>query len=67
MNTREQKNQIARINRQLAKRWEKVCTSRSWRMKSNVGERYLLDVYRNAVILTHVDLDSLERELWGAA
>lgn len=67
MNSPAQKSQIARINRKLAKRYEKVCTSRSWRMRLNVGEHYLLDTYTNAVILTQVDLDDLENELQEAA
>ena len=67
MNTREQKNQIARINRQLEKRWERLRTSRSWQMEQNVGEHYVIDVYKNEVIYTNVNLDSLERELQGAS
>lgn len=61
--TNAQKNQIARINRKLAKRYHKLRTSRSWRVEQNLGERYVLDTYNNTVIQTHVDLDALEGEL----
>ena len=67
MNTVAQKAQIARINRKLQKNYQKLCTSRSWRMEQNVGQYYVLDTYRNAVIQTHVNLDSLEEELLDAA
>lgn len=67
MNTTAQKNQIARINRQLAKQYHKLRTSRSWREKSNLGDYYVIDAYRNAVIDHHVDLDFLEKELQNTA
>lgn len=38
MSTIGQNNQIARINRQLAKRGEKLRTSRIWGEKHNLGE-----------------------------
>ena len=67
MNTTAQKAQIARINRKLAKNYQRLCTSRSWRMEQNVGHYYVLDTYRNAVIQTHVDLEDLENDLLGKA
>lgn len=61
---RTRKAQVARINRQLAKRYEKLCKSRQGsRLEHNIGEYYVLDTYKNAVIRTHVDLDELEKEL----
>ena len=60
MNTNAQKNQIVRINRKLAKQDCKLHTSRSWRTELSVGEYYVVDIYMNAVIQTHVDLDHLE-------
>lgn len=64
MLSRNRKAQIARINRQLAKRYEKLCASRRGsRLEHNVGEYYVLDTYRNAVIQTHIDVDELEKEL----
>ena len=65
--TNAQKSQIARINRKLAKRYHKLCTSRSWREKQNLGDYHVIDTYTNTVVQTHVAPDTLERELRGAA
>src|ERR1700689_3053764 len=62
-NTAEQKNQIARINRRLAPKYEKVLSSRSAKEKQYLGDFYVLDSYQNAVIKTHVNLDDLEVDL----
>lgn len=62
-NTAEQKNQLARINRKLAPKYEKVLSSRSDRENQYLGDFYVLDSYQNAVINTHVNLDDLEAEL----
>lgn len=62
-NTTEQKNQLARINRKLAPKYQKVLSSRSERERQYLGDYYVLDSYQNAVIDTHVELDSVEAEL----
>jgi hypothetical protein len=67
MNSNAQKNQIARINRRLSKNYRRVCTSKSWQEKHNLGDHYLLDAYNNTVIETHVKLDTLEAESRSAA
>ena len=67
MNTKAQQNQIARINRQLAKQGRKLQTSSSWGQKSNLGDHHVIDIYTNTVIDTYVDLDLLEKELRSAA
>jgi len=60
--------QIKRLNRKLAPRDEKLCVSRpDSRMEYNVGEFYILDTYRNAIMQTHVNPDALEAELIGQA
>jgi hypothetical protein len=66
-NTAEQKNQLARVNRKLAPKYEKTLSSRSEREKQYLGNFYVLDSYQNAVIDTHVNLDHLEAELTNAA
>jgi hypothetical protein len=56
---------VQRINRRLAKQdyQEKIEACRSSRDRHNVGDFYRIDLNRNAVIGTHVDLDELGREL----
>jgi hypothetical protein len=63
MNTSTLKLQIARINRKLAKRYEKLRTSRSHGELQNLGDHYLVDTYSNTVIDSNVDLDVLEAKL----
>lgn len=65
MNTIAQKAQIARINRKLAKRDEKLLTSRGWRELQNLGTYHIVNVYRNEVVNSHINLDDLEAELIG--
>jgi hypothetical protein len=67
LQTSHTKAQIARINRRLAKRYEKLRASRGWRKVQNLGDNYVLDSYMNAVVRTHVNLDSLAAELGVAA
>ena len=55
-----------RINRKLSRLpWpEKLERSRpDSRLRQNVGEYFTVDVYRNAIVLTDVDLESIGREL----
>jgi transcriptional regulator of NAD metabolism len=55
---------IARINRKLGHNGERLCAARvGGRLESNVGRHYVLDMTRNVVIDTHVDLETLGREL----
>ncbi len=55
---------IKRINRALAKQYESVrrCREDS-RAFGYYGTYYVLDTWRNSPIATHVDLESLGREL----
>ena len=51
---------VKRINRKLAKNYEKLCkcreNSRRW---YNLGDLYVLDTYRDVVIDTHVEVEKL--------
>jgi hypothetical protein len=67
MTTDTQKTRIARINRRLAKRYEKLRSSRSSAELQNLGDRYVVDMYTNTVIQTHVDLDEFEAQVLQAA
>src|SRR5262245_28166716 len=55
---------IQRINRRLAKEYERLCTcrynSRGWH---DLGNYYVIDTYRNAVIHCHITLEDFAREL----
>jgi hypothetical protein len=54
---------IARINRKLANDgWETLKIARGWNAIHNLGEMYLLDVHRNAVTQTNVDLEDFAKE-----
>ena len=54
----------ARINRKIAHNGQRLCAARvGGRLESNVGRYYVLDVTRNVVIDTHVDLETLGRRL----
>ena len=60
--------QIARINRRLAKQgYDKLRTSRSRGELHNLGDYYVVDTYRNAVIDTRVDLDDYEARILQVA
>jgi hypothetical protein len=55
---------IQRINRKLKPDWKQLRTARiGGRLESNVGRYYVLDIYRNTVVETHVDPEYLGREL----
>jgi hypothetical protein len=67
MNTVAEKLQIARINRKLAKQRKKLCTSRSYGEKSNLGRFYVLNTWTNFVIYSRItDLDEFENDLPAA-
>jgi hypothetical protein len=58
------KVQIARINRKLAKQGQKLCTSRSYGEKSNLGDYHVVDLSTNTVIGFRItDLDEFEKDL----
>jgi hypothetical protein len=64
MNSVAETVQIARINRRLARRNEKLCTSRSYGHKSNLGRFYVLNTWTNVVVdFQIVSLDEFERDL----
>jgi hypothetical protein len=55
---------VARINRKLAKDWKKLHKYReSSSGHHNLGDYYVVDSYRNAIINTHVDVLSFARDL----
>jgi hypothetical protein len=55
---------IGRINRRLDRDNKKLFKSRPGsRLEANVGRFYVVDVWRNTVVDTHVDLESYGREL----
>jgi hypothetical protein len=54
---------IQRINRRLAREDEQLRASRGWRLESNVGRYYVLDLTRNVVTRIHVDIEALGRKL----
>lgn len=64
---------LKRINRALRREvdsnWPapKICRSRGWRELANLGEYYELDVSRNMVTGSHIDLVSQAKDLgvWG--
>jgi hypothetical protein len=65
MKTNTQRAQVARINRRLAKRDERLLTSRGAKTIQNLGDYHLVDMRRNALVDSHVNLDELEAELAG--
>ena len=52
-----------RINRKLRPRGEKLRKPRNPRTKFSIGRYYVIDVYRNALIHRHVNLQELAQEL----
>lgn len=58
MNTPEQKAQIARVNRVLGKSHLKLRTS-SPRQSLFIGSHYIVDTYRNVIILPFIKPEEL--------
>lgn len=58
---------IQRINRKLRSDYKQLCVSRGWRLKSNLGDYYILDTYRNVVVDHHTDPKALGKELGALA
>jgi hypothetical protein len=54
---------IQRINRKLAHKYERLCKSRSLGQLQNLGDYYLIDSYRNALIRSRVNIEEPAREL----
>ena len=54
---------IQRINRVLVKQGEALRTTRGRRWWSNLGDHYTVDVDRNWIVATHVDLEGYGHEL----
>jgi len=54
---------IQRINRRLVRDGEKLHATRGQRASLDLGEFYVIDVYRNFVAQKDVDLEELGREL----
>lgn len=54
---------MARVNRKLAKDGERILKSREGsRLRGNVGDFYLLDVSRNTVLNTHIELGHFAKQ-----
>lgn len=53
---------LQRLNRKLGKEYLKVCKSRGWRERQNLGEYHLLDVSKNTVIDWYIDPIELAKE-----
>jgi hypothetical protein len=58
MQTKQQKNLISQINRHYQRRGEhlRVRMSTSREVSNNLGEYHIVDISRNTVVDTHVDL-----------
>jgi hypothetical protein len=53
---------IARINRRLKPDYEMLRRSRP-RWRSTVGDYYVVDLYHNMILQTHVDVEAFGREV----
>lgn len=57
---------MQRINRRLLKENQALRASRGWREQSNLGDFYLLDLYKNAVIafrMSKKEIEDMAREI----
>ena len=54
---------LQRIQRVLQKRDELIRTTRGGRAEIQLGEYYVVDVQRNAIVSKNVDIEALGREL----
>jgi hypothetical protein len=54
---------VQRINRTLGKKGEKLLTARGEGAREEVGDYYVINVDRNILMLHHVNLEALGREL----
>lgn len=53
---------VQRINRNLAEKDRKLCAARG-KAVANLGKYYVIDSYRNFVVVGHLDLEAYAREL----
>ncbi len=53
---------VRRINRKLAPKYERLCTSRA-AVVNELGAHHLIDSWNNSVIATDVDVEEYAREL----
>ncbi|MCY2991305.1 MAG: hypothetical protein NTY19_26040 [Planctomycetota bacterium] len=58
---------IQRINRKLAPMDRKLKALRSQRWQSDLGDYYVVDLPRNFVVDSHIDLEAYGRELGALA
>lgn len=54
---------IQRINRKLAAQYEQLKTTRGERWRNDIGNHYIVDVFHNRIIYTHVDVEAQAKEL----
>lgn len=54
---------LARINRKLAHKGEKLCRSRGPQEQSEMGSCYIVNVQRGRIVARHVDPERLAKEL----
>ncbi len=54
---------LQRINRKLKGDYRQVRKTRTARDRGNLGEYFLLDTYRNFVVDTYVDLETMAKSL----
>ena len=54
---------IKRINRKLKPDWKQLKVTRGWRARNDLGDYYIIDVYRNMIINCHVDPVTVAHEL----
>jgi hypothetical protein len=54
---------IQRINRKIAGDWEQLKTNRSERWYQNLGDYYVVNVERNFIVETHIDLEDYGRKV----
>ena len=58
---------LQRVNRRLRADDQKLVTARGERVRTELGNYYLLDTARNRIIEQHVDLGELAREVGALA
>ena len=56
-----------RINRALEKEGQIQKTTRGDKWRSSLGDHYVVDLNRNLIVSTHVDLEELGREIKALA
>ncbi len=54
---------IQRINRKLKPDMEQLCAARGERAQLDLGDYYVVDFQRNAVMQMHVDVEAMARQL----